>query len=323
MSNVKTFKGGKSKAIVGLKRIDERLVASADFLLVAGHEKGQFTVDLDQAAVIIASLDAVAAAGGEVHSDDKLIAELFTPVAAVTPVDPEGEETPEIPLTKAQQAALDAEFDSGCAANPVPVASDLVAPAETAAETEPAADPAPARHEGQYGDETPEQTAAAEAGVNNMFSQLMGGSAPAPAEPAKPAKVRSGAEPSYKIEKDRAEQNGIKRPSTGGTCRAIWDALDAMSVTLGHSPSTKEMKTLVDTHGFDKTTVGIQMYQWRKFNGIFGRVAKVASVVTVATSAAPLPSCDDLPVIDFPADFVPSELTSAPAQTDDLPVLDL
>src|SRR5690554_4439873 len=30
-----------------------------------------------------------------------------------------------------------------------------------------------------------------------------------------------------KIEKDRPEQNGIKRPSIGGKCRAIWDALDA------------------------------------------------------------------------------------------------
>ena len=29
-----------------------------------------------------------------------------------------------------------------------------------------------------------------------------------------------------KIEKNREEQNGIKRPSVGGKCRAIWDALD-------------------------------------------------------------------------------------------------
>ena len=71
-----------------------------------------------------------------------------------------------------------------------------------------------------------------------------------------------------KIEKDRVEQNGIKRPSIGGKCRAIWDALDAYRAETGELPTSKTVKELAADEGWNPNNASIEYYQWRKFNGI-------------------------------------------------------
>lgn len=71
-----------------------------------------------------------------------------------------------------------------------------------------------------------------------------------------------------KIEKDRPEQNGVKRPSIGGKCRAIWDALDAYKVETGELPTSKTVKALAEDEGWNPNNASIEFYQWRKFNGI-------------------------------------------------------
>lgn len=73
-----------------------------------------------------------------------------------------------------------------------------------------------------------------------------------------------------KIEKDRPEQNGIVRPSVGGKCRAIWDACDAL-YAKGTMPMPKVIKELAQANGWNENNAVIEMYQWRKFNGIIGR----------------------------------------------------
>jgi hypothetical protein len=71
-----------------------------------------------------------------------------------------------------------------------------------------------------------------------------------------------------KIEKDRPEQNGIKRPSVGGKCRAIWDALDAYREETGELPTSKVVKELAADEGWNPNNASIEFYQWRKFHGI-------------------------------------------------------
>lgn len=71
-----------------------------------------------------------------------------------------------------------------------------------------------------------------------------------------------------KIEKDRPEQNGIKRPSAGGKCRAIWDALDAYREETGELPTSKVVKELAADEGWNPNNASIEFYQWRKFHGI-------------------------------------------------------
>ena len=73
-----------------------------------------------------------------------------------------------------------------------------------------------------------------------------------------------------KIEKNREERNGIKKPSAGGICRAVWDALDAL-VASGETPTAKSVKALAQEQGWNPNNASIEFYQWRKFHGIRGR----------------------------------------------------
>lgn len=76
-----------------------------------------------------------------------------------------------------------------------------------------------------------------------------------------------------KIEKDREERNGVKRPSVGGACRAVWDALDEM-VAAGEQPTSKDVKALAEQNEWNANNASIEFYQWRKFHGIRGRQPK-------------------------------------------------
>lgn len=92
------------------------------------------------------------------------------------------------------------------------------------------------------------------------------GAAQAPQEEA-PAPTTDAAT-GLKIEKDRPEQNGIKRPSIGGKCRAIWDALDEYRAETGELPTSKTVKELAADEGWNPNNASIEYYQWRKYNGI-------------------------------------------------------
>lgn len=83
----------------------------------------------------------------------------------------------------------------------------------------------------------------------------------------KPARASSGSSNGLKIEQNRATQNGVTRPSTGGKCRAVWDMLDA----IGNDATAKQAREKAAELGLDKTTTMVQFYRWRKFNGIEGR----------------------------------------------------
>src|SRR6478609_6991300 len=65
----------------------------------------------------------------------------------------------------------------------------------------------------------------------------------------KPASAATGS--GLKIEKDRPEQNGIKRPSAGGRCRAVWDALDAYRAETKELPTAKVVAELAADEGWN------------------------------------------------------------------------
>lgn len=75
-----------------------------------------------------------------------------------------------------------------------------------------------------------------------------------------------------KIERNRPEQNGVKRPSIGGKCRAIWDDLDNMHSALKRTPTSREIKEVAHVKGWENVTTCIQYYAWRRFMGIKGRI---------------------------------------------------
>lgn len=92
--------------------------------------------------------------------------------------------------------------------------------------------------------------------------------APTPDPVAPPVADATPTAAGLKIEKDRPEQNGVKRPSVGGKCRAIWDALDDYRAETGELPTSKTVKELAADSGWNPNNASIEYYQWRKFNGI-------------------------------------------------------
>lgn len=110
----------------------------------------------------------------------------------------------------------------------------------------------------------------------SMFANIgatLGAVAGAPA--ATTARAPAASRTNYTIEKDRPEQNGIKRPSAGGLCRAVWDAMDDQrTANNGDTPSTQQVRDLALMHNWNTNNAMIEYYQWRKYNGITGRTAK-------------------------------------------------
>lgn len=127
--------------------------------------------------------------------------------------------------------------------------------------------------------------------MGSMFGQLVAAPAPVVAQPAKVTRVVDGKRvvegvPSvaresrvapprvatvrtgYTIEKERVVQNGVKHPSAGTICAAIWGYF-----TTTPSAKASLLDDIADSHGWDRTTVHVQFYVWRKFNGIKGRQA--------------------------------------------------
>ena len=114
-----------------------------------------------------------------------------------------------------------------------------------------------------------EALVSAPSGLAMMVQQMMGANQKKEEEHSAPAAAKRTSS-GLKIEKAREERNGIKKPSVGGQCRAVWDALDAM-VEAGAQPTAKQVKELAEERGWNPNNASIEFYQWRKFNGIRGR----------------------------------------------------
>ncbi len=62
-------------------------------------------------------------------------------------------------------------------------------------------------------------------------------------------------------------KNGVRKPSAGTVCRAVWDELEKLE-----SPDSKAVKALAERMNWNPNNASIEFYQWRKFNGIKGRI---------------------------------------------------
>ncbi|HCL3144090.1 TPA: hypothetical protein N2A34_001831 [Pseudomonas aeruginosa] len=94
--------------------------------------------------------------------------------------------------------------------------------------------------------------------------------ATAPAAEAAPAdavvttnKPKKAAAP--KVE--RVEQNGVKRPGPG-KCLEVWEYLDQHG-----NMKPKDLQPVAEARGWNINNASIELYQWRKFNGISGRAS--------------------------------------------------
>ena len=78
-----------------------------------------------------------------------------------------------------------------------------------------------------------------------------------------------------KREANRPKQNGVTRPSAGGKCAAVWEALDAM-VAAGVQPNSKLVRELADAKGWNVNNAQCELSAWRKFNGLSAKVQAAA-----------------------------------------------
>jgi hypothetical protein len=95
--------------------------------------------------------------------------------------------------------------------------------------------------------------------------------APAATVPATPVPPRASSK-GIKIQKDRRTQNGVKEPSEGSVCRAVWDYLQN-EVDKDRVVTVKSVKAHAPTVGWNPNNASIEYYNWRKFHGIKGRSA--------------------------------------------------
>lgn len=82
-----------------------------------------------------------------------------------------------------------------------------------------------------------------------------------------------------KIEKNRPESNGVKRPSAGTICAQVWDIAASMSNisesgrdNSGSTPTLSQVVKAAESVGINKFTARTQYARWRVFHGITGRI---------------------------------------------------
>lgn len=83
-----------------------------------------------------------------------------------------------------------------------------------------------------------------------------------------------------RIEKQREERNGVKRPSAGTSCAAVWDTAFSLSVMSENGTQHERIATLsevvkaAESKGINKFTARTQYARWRVFHGLTGRLVQ-------------------------------------------------
>lgn len=117
--------------------------------------------------------------------------------------------------------------------------------------------------------------ACAPSGLQNFVQQMTGEQPEVAKKITEAATPKKRAASGRKIEKAREEQNGVKKPSVGGVCREVWDFCDHVQATEGVAAVTASVvRQAAEDKGWNPNNASIELYQWRKFNGISGRTAK-------------------------------------------------
>ncbi len=120
-------------------------------------------------------------------------------------------------------------------------------------------------------DETPAPSASA---FGNFLMNQLGNIGPNPAASAAPRPPVL-----TKIEKNRDERNGVKRPSAGTLCAQVWDLAWSLSELNESGNEHSKIATLsqvikaAEARGINKFTARTQYARWRVFHGITGRLS--------------------------------------------------
>lgn len=111
--------------------------------------------------------------------------------------------------------------------------------------------------------------------LGSMVQQLTGNGDQTQEEPvAAPAAPRTKTTSTgHKIQKDREEQHGVRRPSAGTICDQVWGMVAKMWDETSGTVRFKDILAKGAENGINEYTVRTQYARWRKFHGIVGRHA--------------------------------------------------
>ena len=134
-----------------------------------------------------------------------------------------------------------------------------------------AVEPVAEQTEPEAANSDPEELETSAPQNGSLMSSLIGNMMNPETIPQAPAAPKKDVEKTGKtIEPNRAEQNGLKRPSKGSTCAIIWDTCDRITSEKGSTCTSAELFNALQ--GYNDCTLRTQYARWRQFNGITGRL---------------------------------------------------
>lgn len=178
----------------------------------------------------------------------------FYPVQADEPADAMSEDAAELEITpkrvEPEETPMDNESDASNGA--------LAAAIEAGIES---------------GETEPEETPIVQDAFGAFASAQLGAQQPA-ADPVRTQAV-------IRVEKNREERNGVKRPSHGTACANVWDLAftlsDMSESTQGQHERIATLSQVVkaaEAAGVNKFTARTQYARWRVFHGLTGRLVQ-------------------------------------------------
>jgi hypothetical protein len=239
--------GDKSSAKRGFGRAFKDLAAKADHFLTLHDGKWGFFKHEDGGPLPSQSVDAVAVESIGVLND-MAPADIEAPPQSVTHADAVQHDPA---VVNAMKRVLKR-------------AQDLGVPGADPANAEAMLDSAAAQGAAAAVDEDDDTPATPDAFGKFAAAQL--GSRPAPAPAPAPAAS------STRIQKQRDEQNGVKRPSTGTVCDQVWEMAQRLTDDKFTTATLGEVIKACEAKGINKFTARTQYARWRVFNGITGRL---------------------------------------------------
>ena len=98
-------------------------------------------------------------------------------------------------------------------------------------------------------------------------------------------KAAKEAEKAAKEASKQPEQNGVRRPKPNTKTGTVWDMADRMSLERQAPVAIGDLHPVLKAMGLNDHTIRTQYAHWRTFNGVSGRIEKVATPMPAAATA--------------------------------------
>ena len=82
------------------------------------------------------------------------------------------------------------------------------------------------------------------------------------------------------------EQNGVRRPKPHTLCGQAWAIFDEVSAKLGSPAPIRDCLVIAEQKGLNTNNVKVEYAQWRKFNGVSGRIVSALATPKVEETKA-------------------------------------